>query len=123
MTLTLFSPDEATAAITSARERAHRRINEGPRDLVYEVRMALLERNDGFGYLRHELSTLETLDRGLLSLLAFAGIERMWQLCARKRSELEALEGAAWDRPLFDNDELDQIEAFLTVFDLSLVPE
>lgn len=123
MPLSSTSSEEALEAMRSARERARQRIAQGPEGITYDVRIALLESHNGFGYLLHKLVTFEHIDPGLLTLLNFVDIEYIWQLCTRKRSELAALEGAAWDGPLLDNDELNQIEQLLAQFDLDLVPE
>lgn len=115
--------DDTLTAMRDARERARQRIAQGPNDITYDVRITLLESNRGFGYMLHPLAAFEHIDPGLRTLTTLAGIEHVWQLCTRKRSALAALEGTAWDGPLFDNDELDQLEKFLAQFDLDFVPE
>jgi len=123
MALTILTNDEALEAMRSARERARQRIEQDPDDTTKAVRMALLDSNGGYGYLRHKLAAFEHIDRGLLTLLDFAGVEYLWQLCTRRRSELATIEAPTWEGPLFNDDELDQIAMLLKQFDLDFVPE
>lgn len=106
-----------------ARERARKRIEQGPEGITFDVRIALLESHNGFGYLLHKLATFEHVNPWLLLLLDFADIKYVWQLCTRKRSELAGIEGSVWDGPLLDEIDLNLIERFLAQFDLDLVPE
>ena len=105
-------------------DRAHALVNASPNPSGRDVRIKLLEGNDGLGPLLKSITSFGFGERREILPVLLGGLKIMalYQICIRKRSEFAALEHVGGG-PMFHENDLDQIVLYLQQFDLSFAPE